>query len=163
MDSKFSTLSHLNKIYPPYLGTGNFFLKRSSKLKQAYASFFEDMKFMNLLDIPINNIYQDSYFYELDNDYKSLLLSDYLFYLPQMMMLKIDRTSMANSLETRSPFVDHRLVEYVMSRDTKYYSSKIKKPIIHDYLKNDFNSEFLRRRKWVLYFKLKTGFITILT
>ena len=80
MDSKFSTLSHLNKIYPPYLGTGNFFLKRSSKLKQAYASFFEDMKFMNLLDIPINNIYQDSYFYELDNDYKSLLLR--LFVLP---------------------------------------------------------------------------------
>ena len=155
MDSKFNTLSHLNKIYPPYLGTGNFFLKKNSKLKQAYASFFEDMKFMNLLNIPIDNIYQDSYFHELDNDYKSLLLSDYLFYLPQMMMLKIDRTSMANSLETRSPFVDHRLVEYVMSRDTKYYSNKIKKPIINDYLKNDFNSEFLSRRKMGFVFQIE--------
>ena len=31
-----------------------------------------------------------------------------------MMMLKIDRTSMANSLEVRSPFVDHNLIEFII-------------------------------------------------
>ena len=30
------------------------------------------------------------------------------------MMLKVDRTSMANSLEVRSPFVDHKLIEYML-------------------------------------------------
>ena len=29
------------------------------------------------------------------------------------MMTKIDRASMANSLEIRSPFVDHKLIEYI--------------------------------------------------
>ena len=37
-----------------------------------------------------------------------------------MMMVKIDRTSMANSLEVRSPFVDHRLIEYILSCDLTF-------------------------------------------
>ena len=42
------------------------------------------------------------------------------FYLPEMMMFKIDRTSMANSLEVRSPFVDHLLIEYIISHNFDY-------------------------------------------
>ena len=40
------------------------------------------------------------------------------------MMMKVDRTSMANSLEVRSPFVDHRLIEYIFSTDEKDYTVK---------------------------------------
>ena len=35
------------------------------------------------------------------------MIADIRFYLSELMMLKVDRTSMANSLEVRSPFVDH--------------------------------------------------------
>ena len=45
------------------------------------------------------------------------MILDFSFYLSEMMMVKIDRTSMANSLEVRSPFVDHRLIEYILSCD----------------------------------------------
>ena len=48
------------------------------------------------------------------DDYKQMMITEYKFYLPEMMMLKIDRTSMINSLEVRSPFVDHELVEYML-------------------------------------------------
>ena len=41
-----------------------------------------------------------------------------------MMLLKIDRTFMENSVEARSPFVDHRLVEYILSTDYKVDSKK---------------------------------------
>ena len=42
-----------------------------------------------------------------------------------MMLLKIDRTFMANSVEPESPFVDHRLVKYMISTDYKVEKKKI--------------------------------------
>ena len=46
-----------------------------------------------------------------------------------MMMLKVDRTSMANSVEVRSPFVDHRLIEYVLGSSNLELNSNNSKKI----------------------------------
>ena len=64
-----------------------------------------------------------------------------------MMMFKIDRTSMANSLEIRSPFVDNKLIEYVMSTSTDYMDYENPKKILKKYLRKDFNGKFLNRKK----------------
>ena len=52
---------------------------------------------------------------ETKNIYKDIFLSEYLFYLNECMHLKVDRTSMASSVEARSPYVDTDLVEYMYS------------------------------------------------
>ena len=46
-----------------------------------------------------------------DNFVASMMNADSVHYLPDDVLCKVDRASMANSLETRAPFLDHELIE----------------------------------------------------
>lgn len=53
------------------------------------------------------------------DDVRKMMLADTLVYLPQDILLKVDRASMAASLETRAPFLDSRVVEFACAAPTR--------------------------------------------
>lgn len=144
--SKFSNA--LFSVYPGYFGSGNSILKNSSEWKSAFSSYYSDRKLLGLLRIDDFESFEEIFLENKEKNWKSLMLTDHKFFLNEMMLKKIDRSSMLNSLEIRSPFMDHRLFEYVASHtraDSNYKFSP--KKIIKDYLSEDFNIQFLERKK----------------
>ena len=138
----------LYSSYPGYFGSGNNILKNSSNWKSAFSSFYSDTKLLELLRIDDFVSFEEIFLSNKENDWKSLMLTDHKFFLNEMMLKKIDRASMLNSLEIRSPFLDHRLFEYVASHSRSEPDYKfIPKKILKEYLSQDFNNHFLERKK----------------
>ena len=117
----------------------------SRKLKRIIINTEKNLKNMqlNFLDQLSENEYGNlfgkknheskNYFYSNKNKYKdkinSILKNDFEFSLLGDMLVKLDRYSMANSIEVRSPFLDKDLVEYVSGLPGKhkigYFSGKL--------------------------------------
>jgi len=110
-------INSLYNVYSPKIGTGSNLLKYNNDKKIYHESFFIDRKLIELLKLDYSHNFKSKYFKTSSINYKDHMIADYKFYLSEMMMLKVDRTSMANSLEIRSPFIDHRLVEFAISSD----------------------------------------------
>jgi asparagine synthase (glutamine-hydrolysing) len=74
--------------------------------------------------------------------------ADLLSYLPEDLLVKVDRASMAHSLECRSPFLDQELVEFstALPSDWKIGGGRSKR-ILKDAVRDLFPTGFLDRPK----------------
>ena len=70
-------------------------------------------------------------------------------YLPEDILFKVDIASMANSLECRSPFLDHRLIEFAASLPGHYKLSAAgrHKHILKEAFKDWLPAGFMDRPK----------------
>ena len=151
-----SFISKFYNFYPGIFGSGSFFLSKSSNSQVSYKSTLADEKLINLLKRN-SNTYNDNIVLNKNIDlYKSLLINDYDFYLSEQMLFKVDRTSMSNSLEVRSPFLDHFLIQYIISHNTSYLNINQPKMILKDLLIEDFNESFTHRSKQGFVFNLES-------
>ncbi len=73
---------------------------------------------------------------------------DQLFYLPDDILYKCDRMSMAHSLEVRPPFLDHRVVEFAatLPEDLKIRGRRLKY-VLRELMRGKLPPAVLRRKK----------------
>ncbi|TXC81397.1 asparagine synthase (glutamine-hydrolyzing) [Luteibaculum oceani] len=81
-------------------------------------------------------------------------------YIPSVLLRDTDQMSMAHALEVRVPFLDHRLVEYVLGLPDSYKIGKGNKPLMQEALgKEILPDSIVHRRKmgftfpWDLWLK----------
>jgi len=105
-------------------------LDKNQLLKQNNKLIISD--FINISDQNINNI----------------LIQDQKFLLPNDMLLKVDMMSMANSLEVRTPFLDHNLVDFSNALPSDYKVNKYgRKRILVDSFKDRLPESVYKREK----------------
>jgi asparagine synthase (glutamine-hydrolysing) len=77
-----------------------------------------------------------------------VLYTDMQLVLVSDMLHKVDSMSMANSLEVRTPFLDHNLVDFVFSLPDEFkINSKMRKRILQDAYRSELPSELYQRSK----------------
>ncbi len=83
-----------------------------------------------------------------DGNINSFIELDQRYYLPDDILYKCDRMSMAHSLEVRPPFLDHRIVEFAarLPLDMKIRGSNLKF-ILRDLMKDKLPQSVIRRSK----------------
>jgi len=76
------------------------------------------------------------------------LLVDHNYYLPDDILYKVDRMSMAHSLEVRPPLLDHRIVEFAASlpENLKIHGGS-QKVVLRELMKGKLPSSILNRKK----------------
>lgn len=157
-----------NGIFPmgkAYLGFTSFLLKEQKKT--LYTQEFLDQ---------LNGSYEEKFNSYFENDHNLNWLNKALFvdlkmYLPDDLLILTDRTSMANSLEVRTPYLDHKLVEFMATIPPEYkVNGQNKKYLFKMAFKDILPKEIVHRRKQgfsiplVLWFRkeLKTYLESIL-
>lgn len=76
---------------------------------------------------------------------EKMMISDFKGYLPDDLMVKIDRSTMSASLEGREPLLDHKIIEFAASLPVSYKKNKeILKSILGHYIPEEL---FLRKKQ----------------
>lgn len=82
------------------------------------------------------------------NSFENVGHYDALNYLPNDILVKVDRASMAVSLETRAPFLDHRVFEFLLTLPQNFlYNNGTTKRIARDILYKYVPKEIIDRPK----------------
>ncbi len=81
-------------------------------------------------------------------DLPAYLWFDQRYYLPDDILMKVDRMSMAHSIEVRPPFLDHRIVEFAASLPSHFkIRGARQKVILKDLMKDKLPPAILQRKK----------------
>jgi asparagine synthase (glutamine-hydrolysing) len=84
---------------------------------------------------PATPLTDPSYWADVEDPLLAMLHFDYIGYLPDDILVKVDRASMAVGLEARAPLLDHRVLELAWSLPRGYlYDGQTGKRVLRDLL-----------------------------
>ena len=137
-------------------------------LLKNHTNFFNE-KYENKKNIE----YKSKQFINLDFIQK-VTYNDFMNYLPEDILVKVDRASMLNSLEIRAPLLDYRVVEFAFGKipSNLKISKNEKKIFLKEIAKRILPKEFEFKRKqgfsiplnsWLIKGKLRDLFWSVLT
>lgn len=108
-------------------------------------SFSKELRFLIKDQLPFLHYYNLSKRFEyLKDDVQKLLWIDTKIILPDQFLEKVDKSTMANGVEVRVPFLDNHLVEFALSLPSKYKLHKgIKKYLLKKALEGIVPNEVL--------------------
>ena len=146
MLNKFNP-KYINKIKSIYNVEGKYYkfteltqAKNQLDIFDTYSKYFYDIEVKKLLTSKFKNknIFKTN-LENQDDTKQELLLNSYKVYLPDDILVKVDRATMSVGLEGREPFLDHRIIEFVsqLPYEYKYHngvSKVILKDIVHKYI-----------------------------
>jgi len=110
------------------------------KTRRSISNFnFENNEWLNSLSIELSKM-------SVDSKVKPQII-DFLTYLIDDLLVKVDRASMYNSLEVRVPFLDPQIVNFAFSKNRKHYSFFETKTMLRKLLKDKFPNFIVNRGK----------------
>jgi asparagine synthase (glutamine-hydrolysing) len=118
-----------------------------------WVSNFNDTELRSLLRVPPDGNPLEKLVKELDiGEFKTYLdeamALDLRMWLVDDILMKVDKTSMANSVEARVPILDHRVVEFLSSLPSNFKIRGIRtKFLFKEVLKKVLPEEIIKRRK----------------
>lgn len=145
-----------NKL--PYFKGKNFINKYSKEFYERYIghAFVMDEEEANMIlkdelknDIKVKDIIYPYYEkVKSQDEITQKMYIDMHFWLPNDILLKADKMSMANSLELRVPFLDREVFDYARKIPTKYLiKDKQTKYIFRDLANKNIPNDWAKRRK----------------
>tara|TARA_B100000287_G_scaffold422941_1_gene465579 strand:+ start:89 stop:2005 length:1917 start_codon:yes stop_codon:yes gene_type:complete len=112
--------------------------------KKLFNKFDKDLINHNFLDYIDRQIQKVKNLHYLDQ----YMYIDFKTWLPNDILYKVDRSTMFNSQESRLPFLDSKLVEYVCSLPIKYKINIFeRKKILRQIIKSSLPKSLLKKKK----------------
>ena len=79
---------------------------------------------------------------------KWMTLIDLQIRLPELLLMRMDKLTMQSGIEARVPFLDHKLVEYVLSiPEHVIFDTKTTKPLLKEVARKHLPAQIINRKK----------------
>ncbi len=152
-----STNSHPKSLRAKWTRFAKSLDQSPAKRYASYMRFFDDAMLRELLidgagldqSDPIAMKFEQ-FMNDGRDEVQAALAADRVTYLPNDLLAKVDRCSMLNSLEVRSPFMDHELVRFAAGLSTKR--------LLQGGGKRMLREAFAKDLPWFVFKRKKMGF-----